>query len=258
MKQRYEAYPFYDHDEDIGKTEIALSEPVFDNLLTTDRLEIDRIRWELERCLEDDLDFRRRFEEMPVLDSVALAIELMLIKTGFDSAEIKDPKRLYDLIRVMKAESWTGYTGEPPKGFPKNTFCVSDDKKQMWVLEGIEAALFALWSYYRLKAAFNSDINQPAAICSLTFQFILDAARTGIIRKSALAGKRQSKKQREAQANRKTWNGLPPEERERRDKGLLADFRKWKEAKKPANSFYENKARKHKLSPSAIRKIVNS
>lgn len=257
MKKRAEAYPFYNNDEDVGQAVRLLTEPAFDALLTTDRLEVDDLRYRLEQCLTDGLDVRRGLEEIPGVSWIVYSLESKLKKAGFDKNQIADSRKLYDLIAVMKNEQWGKYKGRTLRGFPKNTFSISDDKKQMWILEDIEAALFALWSFHRLKAIFDmqDSCNQPAAVCSLTFQFILDAARAGLLRKHALTGKRQSLKKRDIRGRRQTWKGLLPDDRAERNDKIRAAFSKWK---KSANSFYENKAAKYGLKPSTIRKIVES
>ena len=256
MKKRSEAYPFYDRDEDIPESAvIPLTDQAFDSLLTTDRLEIDRIRWGLERCLDDTLP--RRFEDIPAIRWIGRAIEKKLCDTGFAKKTISDPQALCGLTQVMQSEQWANCNGRTPEGFPKKSFCHSDDKRQIWILEDIEAALLALWAYQRLKVAFDAPGDHPAAICSLTFQFLLNAERSGVLRKVALAGKRQTRTQRDKQTKRQTWKGTSVGDRERRNDELCNSFKKWIEKGKPANSFYQNKAKKYDVSPSTIRKIVN-
>jgi hypothetical protein len=63
--------------------------------------------------------------------------------------------------------------------------------------------------------------------------------------------------QRQKRARRKTWKGLATDEREKRNQEIRAAFK----GKKPSitpNCFYKKQAKKHGLSPSQIRNIVNS
>lgn len=252
MKKRSKAYPFYDRDDDIPESAtIPLTDQAFDSLLTTDRLEIDRIRWELERCLDGSLP--RRFEEIPAIRWIGRAIEKKLMDAGFGRAAILGPKRLYSLIQTMNAEQWSAYTGKPLEGFPKKSFCLSDDKKQIWISEDIEASLHALWAYQRLKVAVDAPGNHPAALCALTFQFFLNAERSGVLRKTALAGKRQSKKQRNTQTKRKTWGGLTKQQIKKRDQRIIDKF---KSSKLTMSNFAKRNKDEFGLSETQIRTII--
>ena len=186
MKKRGESYPFYDSDEDVGNGIITLSKPAFDHLFTADRLEIDDLRYKLDCCLENGLDVRLDIEEIPSL-WIVYALKAKLNKAGFDGKQISDPQRLYELITVMKNEQWGGYKGKHPQGFPRKSFRFSDDKKQIWILEDIEAALYALWAFYRLKAVFQlqDKYNQAAAVY-FDFSIYSDAVRSGLLRKTCL------------------------------------------------------------------------
>ena len=257
MKKRGESYPFYDSDEDVGDGIITLAKPAFDHLFTADRLEIDDLRYKLDCCLEDGLDVRRDIEEIPGVWWIVYALKAKLNKAGFDGKQISDPQRLYELITVMKNEQWGGYKGKHPQGFPRKSFRFSDDKKQIWILEDIEAALYALWAFYRLKAVFQlqDKYNHAAAVYSLTFQFILDAARSGLLRKNVFKGVRYRKTQSSKGSKKRNVNGMTPEERKTRNEKIKAAFKKWKNTK---NNFCITYGKKYDLSVSGISEIIKS
>ncbi|MBA4417236.1 MAG: hypothetical protein C0392_04905 [Syntrophus sp. (in: bacteria)] len=253
MKKKPDFYPFYEHEEDIGEVFFPLDTPAMDHLIKTDRLEIDDIRYKLECCLDDA--FPIPFEDIPLVWWIRHAIERKLLKIGFDKASITDPKKLWGLIQIMKTEQWGGYTGKTPEGFPIKAFRFTEDKKQIWILEDIEAALYALWSYHRLKIAFEAEGNHPAAICALTLQFVIDATRTGLLRKNTLDGQRHSQTQSKKASGPRTVGDVNPEERKKRDDEIRAVFEK---TKLTENSFCIDQGKKHNRSPSMIRKIIKS
>ncbi|MCX5823474.1 MAG: hypothetical protein NTY86_08210 [Deltaproteobacteria bacterium] len=235
MKKRSDAYPFYDNDDDIDPSPIiTLGDPPFDDLLTTDRLDIDHLRRKMNDLLMDCDQECGMIKEYGLGNvngffMIRHALECKLRKVGFEDKYIKDARCLYDLIFAIKNEQWGHYTGRPPYGFPSDTYTVSDDKGQMWIREDIEAALLVLYSFRKLEELIGKDgkVNYDAAKASiLTFLIMLDSARTGSSRKVALSGKKIKRINTDKRGKREKWGGLTQDQRLERNNKIFDDFKK--------------------------------
>lgn len=263
MKKRANSYPFYDNDNDIDYRFQPIDAPPFDNLLTTDRLDIDHLRGKMNDLLMECDQEGGRIEKyglngIPGFEWIIIALESKLKKAGFEDKYIKDARCLYDLIFAIKNEQWGQYTGRPPYGFPSNTYTVSDDKKQMWIHEGIEATLLALYAFRKLEELIGKEdkANYVAAkACIYSFLIVLDSARSGLLRKVALSGGRLKRENFNKRKKREKWKGLTRSEREKRNGEIKEAFSK---TKLTLNSFAVFEGKKHKLSPTAIKNILKS
>jgi hypothetical protein len=268
MTKRADAYPFYDNDDDIDPSHIAsVGDPPFDELLTTDRLDIDHLRGKMNDLLMDCDQERGMIEEYGLGNvngffMIRYALECKLRKAGFEDKYIKDARCLYDLIFAIKNEQWGKYTGRPPYGFPSKTYTVSDDKRQMWIREDIEAALLALYSFMKLEELVGKDgkVNHDVAKASiLTFLIMLDSARIGSLRKVALSGKKTKRKNTDKRAKRKKWHGQTREQLSERDQRIIEHFinERLNNRHLTINVFANKYAAGHGLKPRRVRDILS-
>jgi len=186
-----------------------------------------------------------------------------LLKAGFKKSVIENKKRLETTIKNLDMQGrgnaylWT--KDWLPYGFPSNVVTFDkNNKKLYWIDQDIGAALFALQSIPILKDLLvnNGAVNKEAIKVYLnTLQLTVSLARAGLILKKVLRGESFSNTQSQRGSKARNTGGFTPEERKARNKEIKSAFEKWKQSE---NAFCLKYAKKHKLSSSQIRNIINS
>jgi len=254
---------------DIHEDEIT---PVinFDNaptdlLITTD--EWDHVKYLIHQNIKD-CDYEEAGEYflktgLPFLSFFRRAIIAGLIKRGFKADKINDENELNILMYVIENEQGKDFPGHrwdinPPSGFPKGTYTVSKGKHHMWIEPEIEAALLTLRSIKKLHDLLIKDavVDTGAVKVYLrTFELAINILRSGLLPKMAQMGEKHHITNTQKRKKRRTWNGQTPQERAERNKRIRESYAR---TDLTLNSFAINEARKQKLSPSTIKKIIKS
>lgn len=242
-----------------------LYEYPLDAIITSD--EWDHVRYQIGEEIKA-CDYKESGEfyskrGFPFLRSFEFWIETRLIKAGFKKSIITNKKRLEATIKNLNCQGmgnaylWTNKN--LPYGFPAKVVKIDEDNKKLfWIKSDIEAALLALESIKTLKGLLikNGAVNNEGVKIYLhTLEMTINLSRAGNISEKAIQGERQSIGQSKKGQKHRKVKGMTPEERETRNEGIRAAFKKWK---KKENAFCIKYGGKHDLSPSAIRKIINS